>query len=239
MYLTDIVKSSNRIYNYTVGISFNEFLADQMRIDAVARNLEIIGEAVKNISPEIRERHPEIEWQNIGGLRNILAHGYFKVDNTVLWRIVQNDVPLLQSQMLRILELEGIENPLILTETEVASTAAGSTDSAIKSIYPKQRERAAVIIPIARSLLKAGREPNTTLPIRESSLGVEELEIKDYKLTLDNQAKTLAIAAIDGRKVLIKVKLEEQTENLELAGKITPKDVKNWLQIKQDLDKRL
>lgn len=65
MYLTDIVKSSNRIQNYTAGISFDEFLADQMRIDAVARNLEIIGEAVKNIPPEIRERHPEIEWQNI------------------------------------------------------------------------------------------------------------------------------------------------------------------------------
>lgn len=79
-------------------------------------------------------------------LRDILAHGYFEIDNTLLWRIVQNDVPLLQSQILRILELEGIENPLILTETEVASTAPGSTDSPIKSIYPKQRERAAVII---------------------------------------------------------------------------------------------
>jgi len=104
----DIVKCSDKIQRYTAGISFDDFLADDMKIDAVERNLEKIGEAVQNLPSVVCERFPEIEWQDIGGLRNLLAHGYYKVNKEVLWRIVQNDVLPLRTQVEQILESEGI-----------------------------------------------------------------------------------------------------------------------------------
>jgi len=191
------------------------------------------------------ERYPEVEWQDIGRLRNLLAHGYFKVREAVIWDIVQNDVPLLQEPVERILELESTPESMTRTEpTQVSNEPqqsieqSSSTDFNTRSIYPPQRERAAVIIPIARRLLEARRAPDATVPTQETSPSLEELETKDYRLTLDNQAKTLLISATDERGILIKVNLAEQTEKLKLAKNLTPKDVNKWLQIKQDLDKR-
>ena len=237
LYLADIVKSSDKIQRYTGGMTFDDFSNDEIRIDAVARNLEIIGEAVKNIPSAVCERHSEILWNKIGGLRDVLAHGYFKVDVSVLWDIVQTKVPELQSQISQILELEGIKNPLSVTE---ASLAQLSSTASSRAIYPKQRERAAVIVPIAISLLAAGREPGATPPTQEISPGVEELETEDYQLTIDtnNQIPILSITAKDERGILLVTRLESSTNRLELAGKIIPKDVNKWLQIKQDLDKR-
>lgn len=246
LYLADIKKSAEKIQRYVSGTNFDDFLANEMKVDAVARNLEIIGEAVLNIPTEIRERYPEIEWSKIGGLRNLLAHGYFKVSEPVVWNIVQNKVPQLQEQIERILELEGLPEPVAITDTTQPSTKpqqsverSESSNSTIRTIYPAQRERAAAIIPIALKLLEAGRNPNANLPTRKISPDLEELETKDYKLTLDEQTKTLTIAATDARQVLIKARLQEQTESLEFAGKLIPKDINKWQRIEQDLDKEL
>ncbi|GAI28132.1 unnamed protein product, partial [marine sediment metagenome] len=63
--------------------------------DAVVRNLEIIGEAAKHISDQLREQLPDIDWRKIAGMRDMLAHAYFGIDDDILWDVVQNKVPQL------------------------------------------------------------------------------------------------------------------------------------------------
>ena len=85
-------------------MSFEDFLADERTLDAVVRNLEIIGEAAKNVPEEVRLCYPEIEWRKIAGLRDILSHTYFKISEAILWDVVQNKVPPLAEQVKQILE---------------------------------------------------------------------------------------------------------------------------------------
>lgn len=87
-------------------MTLEDFVADERTYDAVVRNLQIIGEAVKQIPPEIRDQYPSVEWRKIAGLRDILAHAYFSLENETLWDIVQNKVPELLEQMQRIVQEE-------------------------------------------------------------------------------------------------------------------------------------
>ena len=87
-------------------MSLEDFVADERTYDAVVRNLQIIGEAVKQIPPEVRDRYPAVEWRKIAGLRDILAHAYFSLENETLWDIVQNKVSELLEQMQHILQQE-------------------------------------------------------------------------------------------------------------------------------------
>ena len=75
-----------------------------MRIDAVIRNLGIIGEAVKKIPDSIRERYPSIPWHNIAGLRNRVTHVYFNVDMDIIWDVVQSKLPPLRMQIQRLIK---------------------------------------------------------------------------------------------------------------------------------------
>ena len=79
---------------------------DSKTLDAVVRNLEVIGEAVKMLPVEIRARQPDVDWQKIAGLRDILIHRYFGIDLEIIQDIVQNKLPLLQEQLRRLLEKE-------------------------------------------------------------------------------------------------------------------------------------
>jgi len=89
LYLDDILASIAKIQRYTADMTWDSFIADERTFDAVTRNLQIIGEAVKNIPPEVRGQYPQIEWRKIAGLRDILAHTYFAVEDQVIWDIVQ------------------------------------------------------------------------------------------------------------------------------------------------------
>ncbi|MBW4486510.1 MAG: DUF86 domain-containing protein [Trichocoleus desertorum ATA4-8-CV12] len=89
LYLDDILNSISKIERYTDNLTRESFAADERTFDAVAYNLQMIGEAVKNIPDGLRDRYPQIEWRKIAGLRDILAHAYFLVDDEIIWDIVQ------------------------------------------------------------------------------------------------------------------------------------------------------
>lgn len=97
--LDDILEAARRIKRYTAGMSLAAFKQDTKTLDAVVRNLEIVGEAVKNLPAAFRKRHPSVEWRKIAGLRDILIHHYFGVDADILWDVVQNSLPLLERQV--------------------------------------------------------------------------------------------------------------------------------------------
>lgn len=95
MYLQDIAESCEKILRFTAGLSQSDLMRDEKTYDAVVRNLEIVGEAAKHISEEIRRQLPDIEWRKAAGLRDMLAHAYFGIDDDILWDVVQNKVPQL------------------------------------------------------------------------------------------------------------------------------------------------
>jgi uncharacterized protein with HEPN domain len=76
-------------------MTYKKFVNDDLHFDAVLRNLEIIGEAVKNIPDETRRKYPQIKWRKIAGFRDVIAHGYFGVNDETVWDIVENEIPVL------------------------------------------------------------------------------------------------------------------------------------------------
>jgi len=104
LYIEDVLESCHRIEQYTEGMTFSKFVKDNLVYDAVLRNIEVIGEAVKQIPPEIRNQHPEIDWRRIAGMRDIVAHHYFSIYDEIVWDIVKNKIPVLKEQMNQILK---------------------------------------------------------------------------------------------------------------------------------------
>lgn len=103
----DMQEAAKKIEIYVAGTSFDEFAVDDKTIDAVLRNVEIIGEAAAHISKSVRDRHGEIRWADIRGMRNIVAHSYFRVDTKILWNVTQVDLPLLGRQLNALRKSEG------------------------------------------------------------------------------------------------------------------------------------
>lgn len=104
VYLEDIIEAIRKIRFFTSDTSLQTFSSDIKTFDAVIRNLEIIGEAIKRVPEEIRSKYPDIEWRKIGGFQDILIHEYFGVDTEIIWDIIQNKLPVLERQIKRILE---------------------------------------------------------------------------------------------------------------------------------------
>jgi uncharacterized protein with HEPN domain len=91
-----------RILRYTVA-GREAFLADPMVQDAVIRNLEVMGEAVRRVSAGTRSAHPEIPWKQIAGTRDRVIHGYFTVDLEIVWEIVETELPSLRPRLAALL----------------------------------------------------------------------------------------------------------------------------------------
>ena len=104
LFLGDIHEASDRILRYAEGKDLSAFSADEMAYDAVLRNLQIIGEAAKAIPEDVRQAHPEVDWKGMAGLRDVLAHAYFGLDDETLWDVVTTKVPQLRNQIRRILD---------------------------------------------------------------------------------------------------------------------------------------
>lgn len=97
--LEDIRSSIDKIERYTAGLSEASFLADEKTMDAVVRNLEIIGEAAKQLPAEFKTRSPAIPWSQIAGLRNRIVHDYAGIDRQLVWQIVKTAIPKLAVQI--------------------------------------------------------------------------------------------------------------------------------------------
>lgn len=102
LYIDDILEAIKKIEKYAKGLTFEELKENDLVIDGVVRNLEIIGEAAKNIPASVKQKYPDIEWKKISGLRDILAHEYFGVDLEVVWNIVTEKIPVLKKNIMRI-----------------------------------------------------------------------------------------------------------------------------------------
>jgi uncharacterized protein with HEPN domain len=101
-YLGHILEAISQIHKYCEDIDEVSFLSNRMIQDAVIRNFEIIGEASKNIervAPEFVAAHPELPLAFAYDMRNLLAHGYYNVDVTVVWKTIEKDLPYLQQQV--------------------------------------------------------------------------------------------------------------------------------------------
>lgn len=102
--LEDIYDAIKKIISYTQEMSYDDFMRDDKTVDAVVRNFEIIGEASKRIPDDFKTEHPEIEWRRITSFRNRIIHEYFGIDYENLWRIKNENIPILLEFMEQILE---------------------------------------------------------------------------------------------------------------------------------------
>jgi uncharacterized protein with HEPN domain len=104
LYLQDILDCIDKIETYTTGMSFEAFDKDAKTIDAVVRNIEIIGEAARNIPKDLVTQTPEIPWRRMSDTRNRVLHEYFGVDTKILWQTITEDLPPLKEQIKHLLE---------------------------------------------------------------------------------------------------------------------------------------
>ena len=107
LFVEDILESIELVESYVANMNFDDFKNDRKTIDAVVRNLEIIGEAARNISDEIKNKYQNVDWKGMIGLRNRIAHRYFGINLTIIWEILKQELPPLKEKMKQIKELEG------------------------------------------------------------------------------------------------------------------------------------
>ena len=103
----DTLTFAQNIRDYTDGMSFDDFLEDPKTIRAVAYEFTTIGEAARVIPAEIQERFPDVPWGKMQGIRNVLVHEYFRLDEEILWKAALEDIPPLITALEQILQSKG------------------------------------------------------------------------------------------------------------------------------------
>lgn len=99
LFLKDIRDSSARVIDYAGSMSREDFFQDAKTVDAVMRNLAIIGEAAKKIPAAVRRQYPEVAWKKMAGLRDIVVHDYFGIDEDIIWDVVSGRIPELKGHL--------------------------------------------------------------------------------------------------------------------------------------------
>ncbi len=117
VYLNDILEGIEQIKDYVKKLTFDKFSKDRKTIDAVIRNLELIGEAVKFIPQKVKSKYI-YDWRGVVGLRDILIHAYFGINIEILWDIIQNELPAFKKIIKEILEKEQFENNSVQKQPE-------------------------------------------------------------------------------------------------------------------------
>ncbi len=103
-FLQDILEAICQLEKMTQGLSFEEFSTKIEIFLSAVKLIEIIGEAVKNIPDEVRVNYPNIPWKNIAGMRDKLVHEYWAIDEKVVWKVIQNNLPQLKTIIISIIE---------------------------------------------------------------------------------------------------------------------------------------
>ena len=106
LFLRDIEEACRKTLEFSEGLTFDEFAAREMPYFSLVRLLEIIGEAVKNIPNEVRDRYPDVRWRQIARARDVMAHHYFGLEDETLWEMIQVHVPELLQQIKPIIDRE-------------------------------------------------------------------------------------------------------------------------------------
>jgi uncharacterized protein with HEPN domain len=101
--LVDILEAITEIEMFMEGVDLDRFLRNREKVLAVVKLLEIIGEATKKIPSSIREKYPEIPWRSVAGMRDVLVHEYWQVDELVVWETVTEALPLLKKTIIKII----------------------------------------------------------------------------------------------------------------------------------------
>jgi len=101
-FLQDIKQAVENVNEYSGNMTYSQFLKDKKTKDAVVRNLEIIGEAAKNISSKFKKANPLIPWKQLAGMRDKIAHFYFGIDYKIVWSVVEKDMPNLNKEIAKI-----------------------------------------------------------------------------------------------------------------------------------------
>ncbi|MCH7987995.1 MAG: DUF86 domain-containing protein [Planctomycetes bacterium] len=104
--LRHILDEADFLLQQSQGLDKEKFLQDETLKRAFARSIEVIGEASKQLSTEIRDRYPQIEWRAVSGMRNRLIHSYFSIDYEIVWDVVDNKIPDLRQEVERMIEEE-------------------------------------------------------------------------------------------------------------------------------------
>ncbi|MEK6918119.1 MAG: HepT-like ribonuclease domain-containing protein [Nanoarchaeota archaeon] len=102
LFILDIIESIEAIEEFSHNISKDELFSSRLRRNAIIREIEIIGEAVKNLPESIKLKNKEIEWKKIAGMRDIITHGYFSIDMDAVWNAIKRDIPVLKKQIEKI-----------------------------------------------------------------------------------------------------------------------------------------
>jgi len=102
LFINDILEAIGKIEKYVHGKSYGEFEKDDKTKDAVVRNLEIVGEAVRNIPENFKEKYPDVDWNAAAGMRDKLIHEYFGVSLAIVWETVKSDLPPFKKRLMEI-----------------------------------------------------------------------------------------------------------------------------------------